>query len=234
MRRSGFAALFFILLAGCSVVPAPTATPNPGSVTIQTPQTGAMIYSPTLYLSGAANLPSNQFRLTVINALDETLLDTLITVQDGRWSYDMPNAPTGDPIEVTISALPATGGLDLDTVSVVLASEAQRPAGVYGAILAPFEGDTVGGEIIPVSGTASGLFEGALNVDLTKPDGTIISGIVLTVENPGMIDEVPWQTEISTSNYRGPAVLHAYYHSAKDGTPVTLAKVAITVAEAAG
>lgn len=92
----------------------------------------------------------------------------------------------------------------------------------------------MGGEVIPISGTASGLFENTLNVDLETLDGNVISGLVLTIENPGMMDEVPWQTDIATNDYRGPAVVHAYYHSARDGSVVTFSKVSITVGDAAG
>jgi hypothetical protein len=73
-----------------------------------------------------------------------------------------------------------------------------------------------------------------MNLGLETPDGEEVSGIVITVENPGMMDEVPWQADIPTNNYRGPAVLRAYYHSAKDGSVITLGTVSITVAEAAG
>jgi hypothetical protein len=234
MRRPFFVILFLIALAGCSVGAAPTPTPVPGSVTFRFPQSGAFIYAPTLYFAGQAeNLPGNQFHLTAVTASDENIVDTMITVENGQWTYEIPNPHTGDPIEVSINAM-TTGGVELDSESIVLATEAQRPEGVFGTIISPIEGETVGGESIPVSGTASGLFEGTMNLGLETPEGEEVSGIVITVENPGMMDEVPWQADLATNNYRGPAVLRAYYHSAKDGSVVTLATVQITVAEAAG
>jgi hypothetical protein len=235
MRRPFLLILLMIALAGCSVGAAPTPTPLPGSVTIRHPQSGAFLYAPTLYFYGSGeNLTGNQFRLTAVTASDETIVDTVITVENGTWSYEIANPNVGDPIEVAINALPAAGGAELDSVSVVLATEAQRPEGVFGTIISPIEGETVGGESIPVSGTASGLFEGTMNLGLETPDGEEFSGIVITVENPGMMDEVPWQADLATNDYRGPAVLRAYYHSAKDGTVMTLATVPITISEAAG
>jgi hypothetical protein len=231
--------LFVLALAGCTGAPAaPTSTPLPitGTVTITQPQTGAIIYGPTVYLAGTAeNVPTGKFRLTAMTADDQPLFDASITVENGAWSYEAPNTRTGDPVELTISALPnGETGPDLDIVSIMLSNESQRPEGVFGSFTSPFDGDTVGGEVIPISGTASGLFEGNLNIGLEKPDGEIISGIVLTVTNPGIMDEVPWQADIPTNNYRGPAVLRAYYHSAKDGSVVTLATLSLMVADAAG
>ena len=235
MSRAILLILLLIAFAGCSVTPAPTATPNPGSVTIRHPQTGAFIYAPTLYFYGQAeNLPANQFRLTAVTANDQTIVDTVITVDNNQWTYEIPNPQTGDPVEVTISAEPVGGGAPLDEATIGLATEAQRPQGVFGTLLSPVEGETVGGESIPVSGTASGLFEGTMNIGLESPDGVEVSGIVITVDNPGMMDEVPWQADLPTNNYRGPAVLRAYYHTARDGSVVTLATVNVTVAEAAG
>ena len=235
MSRPFLLILLMIALAGCSVGAAPTPTAMPGSVTIRHPQSGSFLYAPTLYFYGSGeNLPGNQFRLTAVTATDETIVDTVITVENGQWTYEIANPHTGDPVELAVNALPAAGGGELDSSSVVLATEAQRPDGVFGTLLSPIEGETVGGESIPVSGTASGLFEGTMNLGLETPDGEEISGIVITVENPGMMDEVPWQADLATNGYRGPAVLRAYYHSARDGTVMTLATVSITVAEAAG
>lgn len=227
--------LILIALASCSVGPSPTATPLPGSVTIRHPQSGAFLYAPTLYFYGSGeNLPGNQFRLTAVTASDQTIVDAVITVENGQWSYDIANPHTGDPVELTVNAVTAAGGAELDSTSVVLATELNRPEGVFGTIMSPIEGETVGGESIPVSGTASGLFEGTMNLGLETPDGEEFSGIVLTVENPGMMDEVPWQADIATNDYRGPAVLRAYYLSARDGSVVTLATVPITISDAAG
>lgn len=235
VSRISLLILSLVVLAGCAVGPSATSTPNPGQVTIQRPQTGAIIYGSTLYISGTAeNLPTGQFRLSAVTASDEVIIDSPVTIENGVWSYETPNAYTGDPTELTISALPAAGGPELDVASVVISSEANRPEGTFGSILNPFEGETVGSGTIPLNGTASGLFEGTLNIDLKRPDGSVITGIVLTVENPGLIDEVPWQADIQTTDYRGPAVLRAYYHSAQDGTPITLATVPITIGDAAG
>ena len=91
MRHAILLILLLITLMGCSVGAAPTATPNPGSVTIRHPQTGAFIYAPTLYFYGQAeNLPANQFRLAAVTADDQTIVDTVITVENGQWSYELP------------------------------------------------------------------------------------------------------------------------------------------------
>jgi hypothetical protein len=239
MYRISLIVVLTLMLAACkpAAPPTPTVPPIVGDVQITTPVTGSIIYAPTIYLSGTASgIPAGGFRLLITSAEDETIADTTVTTSGDTWAVEFPNPVTDTPVEITILALPtdATVPGDYDVVSVMLAAESLRPEGVFGTINAPFDGDSPGGDIIPVFGTASGLFEGTMNLALEQPDGTVISELVLTVPNPGMMDEVPWAAEVTTNGYRGEAVIRAYYHSARDGEKITLDTVTVTVQDAAG
>lgn len=228
-----------MLFAACApaVPPAPTIPPLVGDVQITTPQTGSIIYAPTVYLGGTASgLPAEGFRLLIVSAEEVTLADTPVQPQGDNWTLELPNPVTTTPVEVTISALPVDASVpgDYDIVSAVFATEKERPEGIFATIITPFDNDTAGGDIIPLYGTASGLFEGTLNLALEQPDGTVITEQFIPVNNPGVIDEVPWEAELTTNGYRGMAVIRAFYLSARDGEKITLDTVTVTIEDAAG
>lgn len=227
-----------ILLAACtpSVPAAPTVAAPVGDVQITTPQTGSILYSPTLYVAGsAANLPAGGFILRAISA-DDTVIGETTLIPDGEnWSVELAHTRPTEPTEITLYALPIGDVLgDYDVVSIVLSTEDQRPDGVFGMILTPFENDEMGGDMLPIYGTASGLFENTLIIALEQPDGTLLQEQVITVNNPGIIDEVPWTAEIPTNDYTGAALIRAYYEDASTGEKITLASVTINIVFAAG
>lgn len=230
--------LMITFMAACTpAVPASPIVPVPsGDVSITTPQTGAILYNPIFYVAGTAtNLPAAGFILRAISTDEQVIGEMTVQPEGDSWAVELEHTRPEEPTEITLFALPVGNVAgDYDVISVVLSSEDQRPEGVFGTILTPFEGDEVGGDIIPVFGTASGLFEGTLIVALEQPDGTLIQEQVITVNNPGIIDEVPWSTEIPTNGYEGEAVIRAYYQDANTGNDVTLANVSVLVVFAAG
>lgn len=246
MRLFVIALSTILLLAACSgdSPAAPTTTPTApvaatGAVDITFPQSGAVIYAESVTISGTALIDPaiEQFRLQIITPSDEILSDTVVDVSsDGSWSTEIIHGYTGDPIETLIMALPIDESLtgDYDIESVVISSIDNRPDGVFGMIMAPANDSSVGGDEIQVSGTASGLFEGTLLVTLEQPDGTPITEEVLTVFNPGIIDEVIWSADIETAGFTGSAVIRIHYQDAATGDDVTLDSVDITLTTTAG
>lgn len=239
-------AAIMALLAACTPpnqAPQPTALPDvediQGTVDITFPQSGAIIYAETLYLTGTAdNLPDEGFRLQVITDNDETLMETVVTPPDERdnWTTEVAHEYDGDPIQAQVLALPADSDITIeyDRETIVISSQDNRPEGVFGSVTLPTDDATVGGDVIPVSGTASGLFENTLIVTLTASDGTQLDEEILTITNPYFIDEVNWSTELNTDDYTGPATVRAYYISAQDGEEITLDEVDVMLSMAAG
>jgi hypothetical protein len=232
-----------IILTACQSTPQSVETAIPtvptlqGQVDIITPQSGSIIYSEALYLQGSAeDVPEEGFRLRVVTALDEVLTETVVRPEDGQWLVELVHEYRGDPTEVSIYALPVNEAipLDYDVEAIMLVALALRPEGVFGSIQAPQEGSTPGGDTIPVSGTASGVFENMFTVVMEQPDGTEISSVGVTMSNPYFIDEMVWETDLPTNDYTGPAVIRAYTVDAADGSEIELGRVNIMVSQVAG
>ena len=107
--RSFIILTLLIICAACAPAAAPsnvtvfpTQPPLPGSVTINHPPDGSIIYAEALYLEGSASdLPAAGFRLEVTSALDELLADVMIQPEANDWSIELVHEYAGDPIEVT-------------------------------------------------------------------------------------------------------------------------------------
>jgi hypothetical protein len=241
MRRLTLCALILIISAACTPVDssAPTTAPTlTGSVDILSPLAGTTVYAEVLLVRGTAQgLPNNTFTLEVVGIDDEIIARSTVIVSDGQWSVELPHSYSGEPMEVSLYALPSDADLTsqqhYDTAAVVLAGLSYRPEGTFGTITAPVGGTTVGGELVPVSGTASGLFEGTLLLGIYAADGTEISRLVLTLEGQPY-DLVPWTADLPTNAYTGLAEIRAFYQQASDGKPVVIASVQVTVTPEAG
>lgn len=218
-------------------VAAPPSTPAlSGSVDILFPQDGTIIYSELIYLSGTAQgLPSEGFRLRLLDTAENAIAEATVQPQDGQWSVELPHNYTGDPTEVIILALPVDTTLsgDYDVASILLSTLANRPEGVYGSILAPLEGEAIGGDFVEVSGMASGVFENTIIIALENDSG-VISQQIVTLNNPYFIDEVPWTASLPTQGALGPATVRMFVQDANSGEALTLAEVAIILGGAAG
>lgn len=214
-----------------------TPAPLPGSVEIDVPQNGAIIYAEMMFISGTADdLPDEGFLLEVVTASGEELVETTVQPEDGTWQVEVPHGYEGDPMEAQIFARPVSemfeGEYDVETVAV--SSQDNRPEGTFGSIMTPGEGVTLGGDSIEVSGTASGLFENTLIVVLEDTEGDVIDEEILTITNPYFVDEMVWSTTLETNGYTGEVTVRAYYQDARDGDEVTLDEVTFTLQVAAG
>lgn len=242
MRLLPVFALLVAIVAACGpAANAPTATPEiptpQGQVVIENPANGSIIYAETLTVSGtASDLPDDTFRL-ILRAPDDTVVtEADVTVIDNRWQTEFVHEHEGDPAEMMLIAAPTDATItgDYDIVSLVVSPLENRPDGTFGTIISPQEGQSTGGDIIAVAGTASGLFEGTLIIRLLNEDDAIISENIITVTNPGIVDDVPWSAEITTEGYTGPATLTIGYTDAQDGDDVIIDQVDFTVTNTAG
>jgi hypothetical protein len=226
MRVLTALALIIVLFAACTPAdnnapPVPTATAGlSGSVDIVYPLDGSTVYAESLSLRGTAQgLANNTFTLEVVGVDDEIIARSSVTATDGQWAVE----PESD----------LTSELRYDVGTVVLAGISYRPEGTFGSITSPAPNSTVGGEIVPVNGLASGLFEGTLLVGMYGADGTEISRVVLTIGDQ-YYNLVPWLAELPTNAYIGLAEIRAFYEQASDGKPVIIASIQVTVTQEAG
>jgi hypothetical protein len=245
MRVLTTLALTLFLLTACNLTDnnapnnAPTSPPGlTGSVDIAYPIDGTTVYAEALLMRGTASgLPNNTFTLEIVGVDDEIIARSSVTMTDGQWMVELPHSYTGEPIEVSIYAIPSdpdlTSDLRYDTGTIILAGLSYRPEGIFGTVTFPTADSTVSGETIPVSGTASGLFEGTMLLGLYSEDGTEISRLVLTLEGQPY-DVVPWTAELPTNGYIGLAEIRAFYQQASDGKPVILSSAIVTVSATAG
>lgn len=240
MSRVIMILILLTLFTACATIPSATDTPPTptlsGSVDILFPQDGTIIYSELIYLAGTAQqTPTEGFRLRLLDAEENIIAETTVQPQDGEWSVELAHNYTGDPTEVIISASPLDTALasDYDVASVVLSTLENRPEGVYASILAPLEGESVGGDFIEISGTASGVFENTIVVRLENASDTISQQIV-TLTNPYFIDEVPWTASLPTQGASGPVTVRVLAQDANSGQDITLSEVNISIGGAAG
>jgi hypothetical protein len=208
MRRIILA--FLLFASACSpAMPLPTMTPAiptlEGNVDILYPQDGSVIYSEALTISGTAT--TSNFALKMIGPDEKIIAQTTVQAQEDDWKVELVHSYRGEPIEVNILAVPtdADSDLDYDIATILIAPLDSRPEGVFGSITAPSDGDSVGGEVIQISGTASGLPENLLSIALIGSDGAIIDSRDITVYNPYVIDDMPWTAELTTNGYTGVA-----------------------------
>jgi len=208
-----------------------------GEVDIVYPSNGTVIYAEAITVSGTMFGADQQtFTVELIDPDDAVIASADVQTQEGDWRVEIAHNYTGDPSEVTVRAVPS-GEVEgeYDSATILLSNASLRPEGTFGTITAPLEGDVVGGDSILIEGTASGLFENTLIVEMVLPEGAVLAEQVLTVNNPYFIDEVPWQAELAfADDYTGPASIRAYYTSADDGSEIDLDQVGVMIEVAAG
>lgn len=238
MQARSLILLVVALLAACSPsTAAPTATPAPsGSVTINHPGEATTIYAELFYAQGVASEVST-FTLDIVDADDVVIQSVPVVVgEGGAWTVEIPHGYTGEPAEVTVIARPSDAESThvFASTTVILAGIAYRPDGSFAAITSPPTGQQVGGEAIPVSGTASGLFENTLLVGLYDADGEQISMVIVTLTNPYFVDNAAWSAALPTNGYLGSAQIRAFYNEPRDGKETVLAQIDVEIGEPAG
>lgn len=237
MLRSILGVLALLLAAACT--PTPSATQPTDTfetfVTIESPRIGTVIYSGTIYVAGTTNESMNDaFQIEVITGNSDVIARSIVTPIDGQWDVQLPHAYTGDPTEITIIASVSDGetSAELDLASAVLSPIGNRPDGIYGWILQPANGDTAGGEQIPVFGVVSGPGMQEIIVTLGMGDEEI-SRTSLAIDYPNKLDEIPWQLDLLTDNRTGPVQITLGYID-ENGTFIVLDEVELVLTAVAG
>ncbi len=238
MLQRTFAANIILMLCACSSAPQTTPLIT-GSVDIVYPQDGSVIYAEQLFLSGtASDIGEDTFSLELIGPDGSIVGRYPVQTSAGEWQIEIPHGYRGEPIEVNIFAVPEAGNIpsemEYDVVTIVLAGQTYRPEGVFGSIMSPRDGDTVGGDTFEVSGTVSGVFENTFTLALYDAEGNVIDRKAVTVVNPYFTDEVPWSDALATNGYTGSAKIRALYNSPADGSETVLADAQVVVQEPAG
>ncbi|MGB1285496.1 MAG: hypothetical protein ACPG7F_03090 [Aggregatilineales bacterium] len=197
---------------------------------ILVPTAGMILYEEMLQLRGTTGTSNDSpFRLNIVTAMGDTLLDTEIQPEDGAWEYEFAHNYEGDPIELTIALLPVadTEIGEYDIIAVVLSPPDYRPDGNYAEIYQPAGGERVGGDVLIIQGVASG-YE-TLKLTL-QGDDTIISEQTITIFNGAdSLNETPWLVELPAEGTTGRVSLYLY-----DESDTELDNVDILLDEIAG
>ena len=232
--------LLIAVLAACGAAPDnPSNDPaNPvmqGDVRITFPESGTVIYSEALYIEGTADgLPEDGFILRAVLPDDSILTETTIQPDGNEWSVDMLHNYTGDPTQIILEAIPANGAEGYySEQSLIINQLTYRPDGIFGTLLSPTPEMAVGGDLIEVAGTASGIPDNTLTISLTERDGTPISEIEYVIPSPYIIDEVLWITDLPTADFTGLATVTVTYVD-DAGETQTLGEADIVVSVVAG
>lgn len=240
MRRL-YILLLIIVLAACGAAPEGTSnnslngTSLRGDVRITFPQSGTVIYSEGLYVEGTAiDLPDEGFILRAVLPDDSVLVQTTIQPEDTSWSVEMLHNYTGNPTQIILEAIPAN---EADSYyseqSLIVSNLEHRPEGTFGTLLSPIPDMSVGGDLIEIVGTASGIPDNTFTISLTERDGTTITELEYEIPTPYNIDEVLWIADMPIQGYTGLATVTITYVDA-DGETQTLGSADIVVSVVAG
>lgn len=228
--------LVVVGLTGCGVLnPGPTPTPDPltGTVILTAPPEGAVIYASALYVAGTlTDSPANSLLIRLKEADGSMLAEASTVVVDGAWSLELVHGydSTTEPLPVTVEVVPAAApeaGV-FASRGILFAPLAERPEGTFVQIITPEQGTEVGGEELPVSGTASGIEGMRFTVDLVDSRGGILSSQVVELAGRYPLDELPWQVVLNPGETTGNAIIRI---TLPDGTTQN---IPVILTEAAG
>ncbi|GEM_PF-4681822 len=228
-----------LLLSACAPQEvAVVVTPTPslsGSVTFLFPSAGTIYYSETLTLNGQADgIGNDGFEVRVTHDILGVLATSRVYPLGQAWQVALPVVYDGEPVTVTIQALqPRTGTLYNETVAI-LSARSYRQEGAYASFFSHSDGDTLGGEQVAVSGTASLLPDTPLFVILVAADGATIYREEAQLIAFNALDEVPFMLEIPLTAYKGNATLRLSILDATTQTEVILDELSVVVGAIAG
>lgn len=206
--------VLIVLLNACRPTQSPTqmavttaALPQ-GTVRIDDPAPGSVIYSEVVHISGTASgLPDERFVLVLTAPADQELARMTVLASEGQWQLDLLHGYNGVPSEVTVAAYPteSDSALPYDERIVAMAGLEYRPEGHYARLFQ--DQTTIGGDTMPIGGTASGLGDNQLTLRLLTPDGDLISEASISIHDPYGLNEIPWTADLGRNDYSGPALL---------------------------
>ena len=80
----------------------------------------------------------------------------------------------------------------------------------------------------------SGTPDYRLTVTLTAEDGRVLDTRITDDGNPYHIDEMPWQADLATGGYVGPAYIEVIAENPGDAAGIEIGRVHINIEQAAG
>ena len=224
MARSILLLWVVVMLAAC----APQG--KTGTVTLDSPPDGAIVYSSALTVAGMAQgVNSGGFIVTVTDTSGGVIARHNARERDAAFSFEMIHRYSGEPsmVTLTVTAADAPDDPPYVTRSVTLASPEHRPEGVYVDVLTPQMGDEIGGDEIDVRGRASGLEDRAFTVELVGGDGAVIDSVAVMLPPGYVTDDLPWQAVLDPGEATGSAIVRAV---GSDGTEYALIPVILSAA----
>jgi len=204
------------------------------SVKLDTPAQGTVVYASSLTVSGQTEGVGS----AVMVYVEPSILTPTFTgysyapeVVDGRFSVDFIPAYDGPPLQMVVRVY-GVSDVERETLKAestfILATVAERPAGMYVDVLTPQPGDEAGGDVIGVSGRASGVVGGVLTVVLVDSNAAVMDTQTVTLQTANLLDDVPWQANLKPGDGKGNAIIRVI---GADGTvyqtiPVILSSAA--------
>jgi hypothetical protein len=205
--------LLLVMLSGCgSLIGGPTSTPDrmAGTVILTAPPEGAVIYASALYIAGTLDeVPEKALLVRLVKPDGAIIAQSRIDAVEGEWSTEIIHGYSGEPTPVTVEVVPATAAEAgvLASRSILFGTLSERPEGAFINLITPQDGIEVGGDEVMVMGTASGLEENTLLVELIDSAQTVLDSEAVTLAGRYPIDEIPWSAALMPGEYRGNAVL---------------------------
>jgi hypothetical protein len=213
-----------VILAAC----APQG--KTGTVTLDSPPDGAIVYSSALTVAGTTQGVNNGgFVAILTDASGAVIARHNAPERDSDFSFEMIHGYSGQPTTVTLTVIAADAPDDPPylTRSVTLAALAHRPEGVYVDVLTPQMGDEIGGDEFDVRGRSSGLEDRAFMVELVGGDGAVIDAVEVVLPPGYVTDDLPWQAVIDPGEATGSAIVRVI---GRDGTEYGLVPVVLSAA----
>lgn len=217
-----------LVLTACA---GPASSPLDGRVTLTGPPDGAVIYASALRVSGTLADVDEKVLLVRLSDPDATVIsEASVNAEAGDWAIELVHDYSGEPVEVLVEVLPADApdaGV-MAAASILMAGLEHRPDGAFGDVIFPNQGTAVGGDQIVVTGRASGLPDQTFTVELVASDGTVLDSQTVTLAGPFALDDLPWQVDLSLTDYTGNAVVTVRFSDELTET------IAVLVTDAAG
>lgn len=201
-----------------------------GTITLDSPPDGAIIYSSALTVAGTAQgVNSGGFIVAVADASGAVIARHNAPERDAAFSFEMIHGYNGEPAPVTLKVTAADAPDDPAylTRAFTLAGMEHRPEGVFVDVLTPQMGDEIGGDEIDVRGRASGLEDRAFTVELVGGDGAVIDSAEVVLPPGYIADDLPWQAVLNPGETTGSAIVRVVD---SDGTEYGLVPVVLSSA----
>lgn len=240
--------LLAVFLAACgggtedTTVNQQRTTLSQSLVEIIHPPDSTIVYAETLYVSGTVAEAPQQFMLELVNTDSQVIFQTVINAQTENWEAELVHGYVGVPDEILLRAIPEAPptaqntpqvSIAYDTATILLSDISNRPEGIIGIITLPPNGTQTGGDTLLITGRASGVPDNTFLLELVGDGDEIIDSREVTLTNPYLVDEIPWEFALATNNYTGQATIRMVTTGEETETTL-LDSIVVTVTHVAG